>query len=81
MIGLLLIIQKNFTILSIKKDDNQTVRFKVYIDYKLKLKAYSKRFDPFVDGKEYKYLIKDNFFIQTTIGQLNFFRWVLEMKF
>ena len=61
------------------------IRFKVYNDYKLKLKAYSKRrFDPFCrweriqipydeseNGTEAQY-------IETTIGQLNFFKWAIE---
>tara|TARA_B100000575_G_C22687425_1_gene417255 strand:- start:26 stop:592 length:567 start_codon:yes stop_codon:yes gene_type:complete len=73
--------KKNFTVYQLKKDNNQTVRFKVYIDYKLKLKAYSKkRFDPFCRWERIQIPYKDNSFIQTTIGQLNFFRWVLENK-
>ena len=73
--------KKNFTVYQLKKDNNQTIRFKVYIDYKLKLKAYSKkRFDPFCRWERIQIPYKNNSFIQTTIGQLNFFRWVLENK-
>jgi hypothetical protein len=56
-------------------------RFKVYIDYKLKLKAYSKkRFDPFCrwDRITIPYKKDENVSIQTTLGQLNFFKWALE---
>lgn len=56
-------------------------RFKVYIDYKLKLKAYSKkRFDPFCrwDRITIPYKKDENISIQTTLGQLNFFKWALE---
>lgn len=54
-------------------------RFKVYMDYKLKLRAYSKRrFDPFCRWERITIPYKDNNFIQTTIGQLNFFKWALE---
>ena len=54
-------------------------RFKVYNDYKLKLKAYSKkRFDPFCRWEKIIIPYKNNKFIQTTIGQLNFFKWVLD---
>jgi hypothetical protein len=54
-------------------------RFKVYNDYKLKLKAYSKkRFDPFCRWDRIHIPYKGSTFIQTTIGQLNFFRWALE---
>lgn len=56
-------------------------RFKVYNDYKLKLKAYSKkRFDPFCRWDRISIPYQDNKFIQTTIGQLNFFKWALENK-
>ena len=54
-------------------------RFKVYNDYKLKLRAYSKkRFDPFCRWDRIIIPYKDNNSIQTTIGQLNFFKWALE---
>jgi len=58
-------------------------RFKVYVDYKLKLKAYSKkRFDPFCrwDRISIPYDDAKGTFIETTIGQLNFFKWALENK-
>ena len=54
-------------------------RFKVYTDYKLKLKAYSKkRFDPFCRWDKITIPYRNNQYIQTTLGQLNFFKWVLE---
>jgi hypothetical protein len=54
-------------------------RFKVYTDYKLKLKAYSKkRFDPFCRWDKIVIPYRNSQMIQTTIGQLNFFKWVLE---
>jgi hypothetical protein len=56
-------------------------RFKVYVDYKLKLKAYSKRrFDPFCRWERINIPYKDGTCIETTIGQLNFFKWALENK-
>jgi hypothetical protein len=56
-------------------------RFKVYYDYKLKLKAYSKkRFDPFCRWDRISIPYKDGTFIETTIGQLNFFKWAIENK-
>ena len=61
--------------------DNITRRFKVYDDYKLRLKAYSKhRFDAFCRGERITIPYKDGKFIETTIGQLNFFKWALENK-
>ena len=51
----------------------------MYVDYKLKLKAYSKkRFDPFCRWDRITIPYKNDTFIQTTIGQLNFFKWVIE---
>ena len=58
---------------------NTTNRFKVYNDYKLKLKAYSKkRFDPFCRWERISIPYKQDDYIQTTIGQLNFFKWAIE---
>ena len=57
------------------------IRFKVYDDYKLKLRAYSKkRFDPFCRWQRITIPYKENVSMQTTIGQLNFFKWALENK-
>ena len=54
-------------------------RFNVYADYKLKLRAYSKRrFDPFCRWDRISYPYKDGLSIHTTIGQLNFFKWAIE---
>lgn len=57
-------------------------RFKVYNDYKLKLKAYSKkRFDPFCRWERIKMPFGDlEYSIETTIGQLNFFKWAIENR-
>ena len=61
--------------------ENVARRFKVYDDYKLKLKAYSKRrFDPFCRWERISIPYKGDKCIETTIGQLNFFKWALENK-
>ena len=61
--------------------DNITRRFKVYDDYKLKLKAYSKKnFDPFCRWDRISIPYTTGKFIETTIGQLNFFKWAFENK-
>jgi len=66
--------KKNFTLY-----DTNGRRFKVYQDYKLKLKAYSKRnFDPFCRWERISIPYEGDTFIETTIGQLNFFKWTLE---
>ena len=73
--------KKNYTILQFKDKNGNSKRFKVYQDYKLRLKAYSKkRFDPFCRWERINLPYKDGTFIQTTLGQLNFFRWALENK-
>jgi iron uptake system EfeUOB component EfeO/EfeM len=57
------------------------MRFKVYNDYKLKLKAYSKkRFDPFCRWERITVPYDEEKFMETTIGQLNFFKWAIENK-
>ena len=66
--------KKHFTIIK-----NMDKRFKVYLDYKLKLKAYSKkRFDPFCRWDRITIPYKEDSLMETTIGQLNFFRWIIE---
>ena len=68
--------KKYYTVYEIPNTER---RFKVYVDYKLKLKAYSKkRFDPFCRWDRITVPYKDGKYIQTTIGQLNFFKWALE---
>lgn len=69
--------KKYFTLYSLDESN----RFKVYVDYKLKLKAYSKkRFDPFCRWDRISIPYKGETCIETTIGQLNFFKWALENK-
>jgi len=74
--------KKNYTLYTIEQqDNNEARRFKVYDDYKLKLKAYSKkRFDPFCRWERISIPYKSDKFIETTIGQLNFFKWAIENK-
>lgn len=68
--------KKYFTVYNLNGE-----RFKVYTDYKLKLKAYSKkRFDPFCRWDRIQIPFTSDTFIETTIGQLNFFKWAIENK-
>jgi hypothetical protein len=70
--------KKNFTVYELSETQN---RFKVYNDYKLKLKAYSKkRFDPFCRWERISIPYDDDNYMETTIGQLNFFKWTIENK-
>ena len=67
--------KKHYTVYSLNSKEN---RLKVYNDYKLNLKAYSKkRFDPFCRWERITIPYLNNSYIQTTIGQLNFFKWAL----
>ena len=72
--------KKHYTVYDVNdKQKNITRRFKVYNDYKLKLKAYSKkRFDPFCRWERINIPYIEDKVIETTIGQLNFFKWILE---
>jgi len=57
----------------------EITRFKVYNDYKLKLKAYSKRnFDPFCRWERISIPYDEEKYMETTLGQLNFFKWAIE---
>lgn len=68
--------KKYFTVYNLNGE-----RFKVYTDYKLKLKAYSKkRFDPFCRWDRIQIPFTPDTVIETTIGQLNFFKWAIENK-
>ena len=75
--------KKNYTVYDLPINKGNTVmktRFKVYNDYKLKLKAYSKkRFDPFCRWERITIPFNQKH-METTIGQLNFFKWALENK-
>jgi len=72
--------KKYFVVYDVERLNGRKKRFYVHIDYKLKLKAYSKRrFDPFCRWDRIHIPYGDNgMFIQTTIGQLNFFKWCLD---
>jgi hypothetical protein len=73
--------KKNYTLYPIEENDGTIKRFKVYFDYKLKLKAYRKRrFDPFCRWDRISVPYKNGTCIETTIGQLNFFKWAIENK-
>jgi hypothetical protein len=79
--------KKHNTIFIIYKDENGEKilnetdeilhQFNVYNSYKSQLKAYSKkRFDPFCRRERLDIEI-NGIHLNTTIGQLNFFRWVI----
>ena len=72
--------KKYFTVYETTSENSDIkTRFKVYNDYKLKLKAYSKkRFDPFCRWERISIPYDEERYMETTIGQLNFFKWALQ---
>jgi hypothetical protein len=55
--------------------------FSVYVAYKSQLKGYQKKqFDPFCRRERIKFIVHGGKEVITTVGQLNFFRWVIENK-
>lgn len=71
-----------------KKNVKKQRYFNVFLNYKSQLKAYSKQqFDPFCrKWKPYKgkrlycgihFYYKKDHYVETTVGQLNFFRWIV----
>jgi hypothetical protein len=53
----------------------------VYQNYKLQLKSFSKKtFDPFCRKNKILFFYNDNDYIETSCGQLCFFRWCFENK-
>ena len=60
------------------KDNNYHTNMNVFHSYKSQLKAYSKkRFDPFCRRDRLLFKINETESVETTIGQLNFFKWAI----
>ena len=56
-----------------------STHFNVYTNYRSQLKAYSKhQFDPFRRRFRINYYYDKDAYVETTIGQLNFFKWLIE---
>lgn len=71
--------KKRNTIITHQQSDNNITHFNVYLSYRSQLKAYSKQqFDPFRRRERILFYYDKDKAIETTIGQLNFFRWVLQ---
>lgn len=67
--------KKQSTVITFENGSNVNI----YISYRSQLKAYSKhKFDPFRRRGRISFYYEKDAFIETTIGQLNFFRWILE---
>jgi hypothetical protein len=73
--------KKYYTTYIVKTENKPNKRLKVYTDYRLALSSYKKRrFDPFCRRDRIEFPCNDNTVFQTTIGQMNFFKWVIENK-
>lgn len=69
--------KKNNTII-VRNVDNDVIHFNVYLSYRSQLKAYSKQqFDPFRRRDRMNFYYEKGKHLETTVGQLNFFRWVI----
>lgn len=56
-------------------------KFNLFLEYKAQLKSYTKlHFDPFRRHQRVSFVVEPtlNIQIETTVGQLNFFRWALQ---
>ena len=87
--------KKNNIIYTIRDKCGNNINFNIYLEYKNQLKAYSKKyFDPFcrrdrivINTENLTWSIynddckkKSENEIVTTVGQLNFFKWLIENK-
>ncbi len=69
---------KRHTVVIERTIDGQPVQFPVHLSYQSQLTAYSKHaFDCFRRGKRILFAYGKEKTIETTIGQLNLFRWLL----
>ena len=63
----------------VAKDNAFHSQFNTYYSYKSQLKSFSKkRFDPFCRRDRIDYVYEQGKKLETTIGQLNFFKWALD---
>lgn len=72
-------------IISKHSHDRQTedakIYFNVFTSYRDQLRAYTKQqFDPFRRRDRIAFYYERDSYLETTIGQLNFFRWMLQNK-
>ena len=70
---------KKYNTIITKAKNNNVIHFNVYLSYRSQLKAYSKQlFDPFRRRDRITFYYDKENNIETTIGQLNFFRWIIQ---
>ena len=67
------------TFLNIDDKSNLIKQFNTYHSYKSQLKSYSKKkFDPFCRRERIRFKYNGEKVLETTIGQLNFFKWAID---
>lgn len=70
---------KKYNTVITKEKSNNVIHFNVYLSYRSQLKAYSKQlFDPFRRRDRITFFYDVDKSVETTIGQLNMFRWILQ---
>lgn len=75
--------KKNTSLLSSNCSETKDIKqFLVFLNYKAQLKSYTKKqFDPFCRRERINFyydINNNNKYIETTVGQLNFFRWAIK---
>ncbi len=71
----------NVTVLQDGKDASGRVPTSLYRDYQKRLSAYNKKnFDPFARRKRIRVTFMSSILFETTVGQLNFFRWFISKE-
>ena len=69
--------KKKHTIIT-RKVNNNIIHLNVFLSYRSQLKSYSKTyFDPFRRRDRIRFYYNSTEYIDTTIGQLNMFRWII----
>lgn len=70
---------KKREIIITRRERSNVIHFNVYLSYRNQLKAYSKKlFDPFRRRDRITFFYENKKSIETTVGQLNIFKWILE---
>ena len=73
-------IYENYPIEKNEQNINNCRKFNLYLDYRVQLQSYTKMFfDPFRRYSRITYVLEEEplLSIESTVGQLNFFRWAL----
>ena len=75
--------KKNTSLLRSNCSETEDIKqFLVFLNYKAQLKSYTKKqFDPFCRRERINFyydINNNNKYIETTVGQLNFFRWAIK---